>query len=95
MVTWEQEGVRIVVLVGNGASGPATVEVAATWKSSLDIEALAVVADPTFSLVPQGETGLPSQAIVDPRSMRVVHRRTGFDDDYSALELLLAQNKSL
>jgi hypothetical protein len=92
MATWEAAGIRIVVLVGDSAQGPATVSDAQAWKSALGLDALAVVADPNFSLVLDSESGWPSQVVVDPRTMQVMHRRVGFDDDYSALEGLAADN---
>ncbi len=92
MSTWEPMGVRIVVLVANSAQGAATLSDAESWKSQLGLDALAVAADPNSTFVLESDTGYPNQVLVDPRTMQVVHRRIGFDDDYSALEGLLAKN---
>ena len=88
---WEGQGVRIVVLVGNGADGAATVSDAALWKSEFDLEALFIVADPNFSFMSPSD-GIPVEVVVDPRAMRVVARDVGIRDEHPALEALIRDN---
>ncbi len=92
MASWESIGIRVVVLVADSAQGLASVVDAENWKSTASLDALAVVADPNFSLVLGTDVGYPNLVVVDPRTMTVIDRQLGFDDDQSALEELAAQN---
>ncbi len=89
---FKQKGIRILSLMIENAYGqPATLKTAQGWKDSYSDGSWAVVADPDFTFSSPGSNSLPTYLIVNPRTMKIIDRRSG-GMNYSKLESLAAGN---
>ncbi len=80
---FEEAPARVRVLdlvVGDRENAPASAEVAASWRASLDVrDHVAVGADPSFALGPLLDGALPLVVLVDTRSMTIVRAESNPD----------------
>lgn len=73
------QGIRFLeVVIENLSGGPATQSTVDSWKkmASLDID---VVADPAKNACPKGSIGLPFNALIDAKTMKVIDTWEGAD----------------
>jgi hypothetical protein len=94
---WEAMGVRVLTLMAQDINyDPATIETAFTWKSKFNLDTTAVGVDPPISFAPAGggSIGLPLIVVIDPRTMKIVHKQEGYSPSHPELEALAAQNAS-
>lgn len=96
MQTWGPLGVKFVnLIVEDAAHNKATTAAALTWRNNYNLGSVAeVVADPNFSFAHSGTNGLPTNVLVDPRTMKVtkvVEGYTGQQDP--AVAALANKNK--
>jgi hypothetical protein len=76
--TWENEGVQVVTLMNEDQQqNPATLDTALSWRNEYSLTAGAVCADPQWTTKLWGGAsgsgnGLPTNVLVDPRTMRIV-----------------------
>jgi thiol-disulfide isomerase/thioredoxin len=73
------QGIRFLeVVIENLSGGPATQATVDSWKkmASLDID---VAADPTKNACPKGSVGLPFNALIDAKTMKVIDTWEGAD----------------
>jgi thiol-disulfide isomerase/thioredoxin len=91
--SWKAEGVYFAVLMAqDDDSNPATTGTAAQWKAAFGLTDVAVVADPDFSMV--GNTaGLPTNVLVDPRTMTIVSTTEGYGGPDPAVDQLAQKNR--
>ena len=93
--SWYGLGVEVVQLVWTDVEGaPANIQAAAAWKQAVGAT-WTVVADPDFTLRVQGSNPMPVHILVDPRTMTVVGRGTGFEPtgpDAAQVEALARAN---
>lgn len=90
---WKAEGVYVVTLLAQDASSnDATTQTASDWRSTYGLTDVAVVADPAFSLLGQGG-GLPTNVLVDPRTMKIVSTSEGYGGPDPAVDQLAQKNK--
>jgi hypothetical protein len=88
--SWGQEGVKVLTLMIEDEGGsPATVQTAKSWSTSFGLSHVAVAADPqgTFQV-----TSLPTNILVDPRTMKVLSVEGSFDPSGSAVDDLARKN---
>jgi hypothetical protein len=91
--TWKAEGVAFVTLMGQDeASNPATTQTAGNWRSAYGLTDVAVVADPNLTFL-QSTGGLPTNVLVDPRTMKIVSSTEGYGGPDPAVDQLAQQNK--
>jgi hypothetical protein len=91
---WKQKGIRILTLMIENAYGqPATLSTAQGWRDSYSNGSWSVVADPDFTFRTSGSNGLPTTLILDPRTMKIIHRQEG-GASTSKLEGLALSNAS-
>lgn len=91
---WTAEGVVFVTLmVEDESSNPATVQTASAWKGAFGLASVDVVADPQFTFSGQGMQGLPTNVLVDPRTMKIVSLTQGYGGPDPAVDELAAKNK--
>jgi len=92
--SWSAAHIHVLTLLIEDEGGsPATAADAKAWSDAYSLGWTGVVADPTFSLVPdQSSVGIPLDLVVDPRTMTVVYVQEGFSGDWPELEALAAQN---
>ena len=91
---WTAEGVVVVTLmVEDDNSNPASVQTASAWKGAFGLTSVDVVADPPFTFGGQGSQALPTNLIVDPRTMRIVSVTPGYSGPDPAVDQLAQQNK--
>lgn len=96
MQTWGPLGVKVIELViEDAAHNKATTAAALTWRNQFNLGSIAnVVADPNFSFAHGGTNGLPTNVLIDPRTMKVtkvVEGYTGQQDP--AVAALAMKNK--
>lgn len=93
MNSWEPMGIKVVVLLLTGSDdNPADAQDALQWKNNWGLNRVAVVADPTFTLVPGSSVGTPQRTVVDPRDMGVYYLQEGYSSTYPNLVSLAQQN---
>jgi hypothetical protein len=91
--TWKAEGVTFVTLMGQDvSSNPATTQTASDWLNAYGLADVAVVADPTMIFV-QPSGGLPTNVLVDPRTMIIVSSTEGYGGPDPAVDQLAQKNK--
>jgi hypothetical protein len=91
--TWLAQGVSFVTLLGQDESeNPATTATASTWQSTYGLAHVAVVADPNMTFV-QPSGGLPTNVLVDPRTMTIVSNTEGYGGPDPAVSQLAQKNK--
>lgn len=95
MKTWAPQGVKFVTLIIQNLSGqPANTANAQTWMSQFNLNSVAsVVADPAFSFAHAGNNGLPTNILVDPRTMKIVEIMEGFGGMDPQVSQLALKNK--
>jgi thiol-disulfide isomerase/thioredoxin len=78
--TWKPLGVTVVELVVQDSThAKASVSDALDWRNTFNLStAVDVVADPNFSFGHSGTNGLPTNVLVDPRTMKVVKVVEGY-----------------
>jgi hypothetical protein len=87
---WGADGVRILtLLVEDENRGPASTQTARDWIDAFGLAKLEVVADPgdTFSV-----HALPTNILVDPRTMKIVSIQEGYDDTDQSPDTLAKSN---
>lgn len=90
---WEAMGIKILsLIIEDSYSNPATIANAQQWRSKHGGQRFAVGVDPAFSFAQWGENGLPTQLVVDPRTMQIVYRQEGYSPSYPSLEGLAQRN---
>ena len=90
---WNGKGIRVLTLIIETATGaPATQNTAQQWRDTFQATGWSVAADPQFSFQTSGSNGLPIAVVIDPRTMKVSSRVSGYLPE-SQLEQLAAQNK--
>jgi hypothetical protein len=90
---WKTEGVFFVTLMCQDANGnPATTDTASQWKSAYGLNDIAVVSDPNASFL-QNTGGLPTNVLVDPRTMKIVSSSEGYGGPDPAVDQLAQKNK--
>lgn len=88
---WTALGIEVLVLVMEDKSGnPAQLKHAEIWKNTFNAQGWSCAADPAFTF--KG-SGLPVGAIIDPRTMKVVAKTSGYDPTDPTLEQLAQKNK--
>jgi hypothetical protein len=91
---WGTDGVHIVTLMIEDAnSQPATTQTALDWRNQFSLSSIAVVADPNFIFSMQGTNGLPTNILVDPRTMTIVALTQGYGGPDPAIDQLAQKNK--
>ncbi len=97
MQTWSAQGVMIVTLmVENIQHKPADTSTALQWRNQFKLSALAnVMADPSFSFAPMGPVGLPTNLLVDPRTMKIISVIEGYGGMDPAVSKLAIKNKPM
>jgi thiol-disulfide isomerase/thioredoxin len=94
---WEAMGIRVLTLMAQKIdSKPADLGTAFTWKSQYNLMSTAVAIDPPISFAPAGggTIGLPLIVVIDPRTMKIVHKQEGTSSTHPELEALAEQNAS-
>jgi hypothetical protein len=93
---YEQKGIKVLFLLVDDPAKqyPPTTAGVLQYKTALDLDGVAVVADPTYAFLPAGTTsfGTPLETIVDPRTMTVVNTQEGWSGGLGALEALAETN---
>jgi hypothetical protein len=91
--SWAKNGIKVLQLMVSDATGKAATsgtalqwgkKVHATWP---------VAADPDFTFAQAGNNPYPIQVIVDPRTMKIVARISGYHTTYPELDSLAEKNK--
>jgi hypothetical protein len=91
---WKAKGVYFATLMCQDANGgPATTQTASDWKNTYGLKDVAVVADPNCTFV-QSTGGLPTNALVDPRTMKIVSSSEGYGGPDPAVDQLAQKNMS-
>jgi hypothetical protein len=92
---WLTEGVAWVSLVIQDLNmAPATIANANTWRIEFKLQGSYVFADPGFDFGHSGQNGLPTNILVDPRTMKIVNIVEGYGGpDDQSIDQLAAQNK--
>ncbi len=95
MQTWGPQGVKVVWLIIQDQAGqPANTSHALWWRNSFNLGSFAyVVADPAFTFAHSGNNGLPTNLLVDPRTMQIVKIVEGFGGMDPAVSQLALKNK--
>ena len=62
------------------------------WRAKHGGKHFDIAIDPRFSFATFGENGLPTQLVVDPRTMQIVYRQEGYSPMYPDLENLANRN---
>jgi thiol-disulfide isomerase/thioredoxin len=95
MQTWGPQGVKFVTLIIQDQAGqPANTSAALTWRNQFNLGSIAsVIADPAFSFAHAGNNGLPTNILVDPRTMKIVGIMEGFGGMDPAVSQLAIKNK--
>jgi hypothetical protein len=95
MQTWGPQGVKSVSLIIQDSSGqPANASHALIWRNQFNLGSIAfVVADPAFSFAHAGNNGLPTNLLVDPRTMQIVKIVEGYGGMDPAVSQLAMKNK--
>jgi thiol-disulfide isomerase/thioredoxin len=96
MQTWGPIGVVFVNLIVEDLQHmPATSANALTWRNQFNLGPVGdVVADPKFSLAHGGTIGLPTNVLVDPRTMKVTKVVEGYSGQQDpAVTALANKNK--
>jgi hypothetical protein len=95
--SWAADGVKVITLMVQDEAGqPATLATALAWRNAFHLADVAmVVADPTIELVPHSTVmiGLPTNVLVDPRTMRIVSLVQGYAPGDPSIDQLARQNK--
>ncbi|MBK9001698.1 MAG: hypothetical protein IPM35_38745 [Myxococcales bacterium] len=90
---WTQKGIEVLVLVIEDKLGnPAQLKHAESWKNTFKAQGWSVAADPAFSFQGPGSNGLPLGIIVDPRTMKIVDKSSGYDPYNTTLVQLATKN---
>ncbi len=90
---WKAEGVFFVTLMCQDANGdPATTQTASDWQTQYGLTDVAVVADPGCTFL-QSTGGLPTNVLVDPRTMTVVSSTEGYGGPDPAVDQLAQKNQ--
>ncbi|MBK7584385.1 MAG: hypothetical protein IPI67_29790 [Myxococcales bacterium] len=90
---WTQKGIRVLTLLIEDNSGnPAQLKHAEAWKNTFKAKSWSVVADPAFTFKNSGSNGLPLGIIIDPRTMKIVKKMSGYSPSNPTLVNLAAQN---
>ena len=91
---WGPDGVQFVTLMIEDAnSQPATTQTALDWRNQFSLTSIAVVADPNFTFAMNGTNGLPTNILVDPRTMKIVALTQGYGGADPAVDQLAKMNK--
>jgi hypothetical protein len=91
--TWGQEGVRALTLMVQDANqNPATTQTASDWIQMFAITKTEVAADPNFTFGAQGVNGLPTNVVVDPRTMIITAVLQGYDPSDTTVDTLAQKN---
>ncbi len=91
---WGTDGVHVVTLMIQDANGnPATTQTASDWRTQFGLSSIAVVADPNFTFAMNGQNGLPTNILVDPRTMQIVAISQGYGGPDPAVDSLAQKNK--
>jgi hypothetical protein len=88
---WGKDGVvAVTLMVEDNARAPATTETAREWIDGFGLTKNTVAADPdnTFSV-----SALPTNFLVDPRTMTIVSVVEGYDDTDNGPDTLALKNK--
>jgi hypothetical protein len=91
---WLTEGVVWLTLVIQDLNmAPATVANANTWRIEFKLQQSYVFADPLFDFGHSGQNGLPTNILIDPRTMKIVSIVEGYaGPDDPSIDQLAAQN---
>jgi hypothetical protein len=91
---WLQEGVAWVTLVIQDSNmNPATTANALAWRNEFKLQQAYVFADPAWDFSHPGQNGLPTNVLVDPRTMKVVGVIEGYTGpDDPAVDQLALKN---
>ncbi len=90
---WDAMGIKILSLVIEDQShAPATEAAAQAWRGRHGGKYFSVAIDPKFTFAKFGENGLPTQIVIDPRTMEIIYRQEGYSPNYPALENLAQRN---
>ena len=94
MAAWKAKGIRVLTLmIEDTSQQKATVALADKWRQKFKIaDTVAVVADPAGTFLPMGSVGLPLQAILDPRTMKITKVVQGYGGPMPELLALAAKN---
>lgn len=92
---WGPEGVKFVTLIiEDASSNPATTAAALTWRNQFNLgQTVAVVADPAFTFAHSGNNGLPTNILVDPRTMKITKIVEGYGGMDPSVSALAQKNK--
>jgi hypothetical protein len=92
---WQTEGVAWVTLVIQDLNqNPATTANATTWRNEFKLQPAYVFADPSLDFGHAGQNGLPTNVLVDPRTMKVVNIVEGYGGpDDPSVDALALKNK--
>jgi hypothetical protein len=94
--SWGPDGVKpLTLIIQNGARQPGTTADALTWKNNYSLDDVWVAADPEWSFSHPGQIGLPTNILVDPRTMKIVKIVEGASQSGPdpAIDALAQQNK--
>lgn len=93
---WKADGVRIITLmIQTNSGGKATTETAKQWRDAYKLNNVAVMADPKSSLLFSGSNSLPTNLIIDPRTMTITQKILGSGPEVEeAVDALVAKNKT-
>jgi hypothetical protein len=87
---WGQKGVHVVTLVVQDFSGnPATITTARNWRTTYQLTQETVCADPDWTF---GDSAMPLNILIDPRTMRIVYVRGGYGGVDTSVEALANKN---
>lgn len=90
---WKAEGVFFATLMCQDADGnPATTQTASDWQTAYGLTDVAVVADPNCTFL-QNSGGLPTNVLVDPRTMKIVSSTEGYGGPDPAVDQLAQKNQ--
>jgi hypothetical protein len=91
--SWKTNGVKVLQLMVSDATGmAATTGTAAQWSKKVHAT-WPVAADPDFTFATAGENPYPIQVVIDPRTLTIVARITGYHSTYDSLDSLAEKNK--
>jgi hypothetical protein len=92
LAAWGPDGIKFVTLIIEGliVGQKGTTADALSWKTEYKLDDAWVVADPVYEFAHPGTNGLPTNILVDPRTMKIVKIVEGSIADPVALAL---QNK--
>lgn len=89
---WGKLGVQVVqLLVDNGNLGPATLTSALQWQKKANAS-WPIGIDPDFTFAQTGSNPFPIQVVIDPRTLKIVARISGYQSQLPEVDQLAESN---